>query len=246
MLPDHVMNIAQNCDSLQKINLGEVTHLNDECIDMLLRLRKGSLKVLVLDGEDLSDNAFSNLSSCDKLEEFDLSFAENLGSRVLNELSHLKKLKRLRYSRGKLLTKHDFIAAFGTKNLSCLTDIDFSECNNFDDEGLVCVSNVCQGLSQVTVDWCEDLTDEGILFMISKCQQLHYLKLVGLFRITDKILDSLIQKLPKLRYLNLVQCPNITDNLLQYLSSENSLLDIFDYYGNQVNCDLLTEDYMFR
>ena len=246
VLPDHVMNIAQNCDSLQKINLGEVTHLNDECIDMLLRLRKGSLKVLVLDGEDLSDNAFSNLSSCDKLEEFDLSFAENLGSRVLNELSHLKKLKRLRYSRGKLLTKHDFIAAFGTKNLSCLTDIDFSECNNFDDEGLVCVSNVCQGLSQVTVDWCEDLTDEGILFMISKCQQLHYLKLVGLFRITDKILDSLIQKLPKLRYLNLVQCPNITDNLLQYLSSENSLLDIFDYYGNQVNCDLLTEDYMFR
>ena len=246
VLPEHIMNIAQNCDSLQKINLGEVTRLNDESIDMLLRLRKGSLKVLVLDGEDLSDNAFSNLSSCDKLEEFDLSFAENLGSRVLKQISNLTKLKRLRYSRGKLLTKNDFIAAFDTKNLSGLTDIDFSECNNFDDEGLVSVSNICQGLSHVTVDWCEDLTDEGISFMINKCQELHYLKLVGLFRITDKILDSLIQKLPKLRYLNLVQCPNITDNLLQYLSAENSQLDIFDYYGNQVNCDLLSEEFMFR
>ena len=26
----------------------------------------------------------------------------------------------------------------------------------------------------------------------------------------------------------------------------NSQLDIFDYYGNQVNCDLLSEEFMFR
>lgn len=245
VLPEHIVEIAKNCESLEKVNLGEVTHLNDECIDILLKSRKGTLKVLVLDGEDLSENAFENLSSCDKLEEFDLSFAENLGSRVLKEVAKLSKLKRLRYSRGKLLTNKDFSMAFSSKNLSGLTDIDFSECNNFDDEALISASNVCPGLQRVTIDWCEDLTDEGITFMISKCQKLNYLKLVGLFRITDKILENLVHKLPKLKYLNLIQCPNITDSILQSISVDNLHLDVFDYYGNQVNCETLMDNSCF-
>jgi len=246
VLPEHIVNIAKNCVGLEKINLGEVTHLNDESIDTLLRLRKSTLKVLILDGEDLSDNAFSNLSGCDKLEEFDLSFAENLGSSVLKEISKLTKLKRLKYSRGKLLMKNDFKSAFNLKNLSSLVNIDFSECNNFDDEGLVSAVMICPGLKEITVDWCEDLTDEGITYMISKCKELSYLKLVGLFRITDRILDNIVLNLPKLKYLNLVQCPNITDDILQSISMENINLDIFDYYGNQVNCEAITDNFVFR
>jgi len=243
VLPEHITNIATNCDFLEQINLGEVTHLNDSCIDMLLQIRKGTLKVLVLDGEDLSDNAFCNLSHCDKLEEFDISFAENLGSLVLKEISKLTKLRRLRYSRGKLLTKKDFCDAFSTKNLSRLLNIDFSECSNFDDESMVCVANTCSELEQVTFDWCEDLTDEGIMFMIKKCKLIHHLKLVGLFKITDSVLANIVQRLPHLVYLNLIQCPNITDEILHSMSLDNIGLDIYDYYGNQVNCETQAVDF---
>ena len=234
VLPEHVIDLATNCDFLEKINLGEVTHLNDDCIEILLQTRKNTLKVLVLDGEHLSEKAFCNLSHCNQLEELNLSFAETLGALVLKEISKLKTLKRLRYSRGKLLTRKDFCAAFSSNSLSGLVHIDFSECIGFDDESIISVANTCSHLEKITVDWCENLTDEGMIFLIRKCQQLHYLKLVGLFNITDAVLCNLIQLLPNLKYLNLIQCPNITDDILHAMCLDNMNLDILDYYGNQV------------
>ena len=240
--PEHIIDIAINCDFLEHINLGEVTHLNDNCINTLLQLRKGTLKSITLDGEDLTEAAFCNLSHCDQLEEFDLSFAENLGTLVLKEISCLTKLKRLRYSRGKLLTKKDFCDAFSNKNLKGLVNIDFSECTHFDDECIVLVSNICDQLEQVTLDWCENLSDEGIITMIEKCKHIHYLKFVGLYKITDAVLTNIVQSLPKLKYLNLIQCPNITDEILHSMSLNNLTLDIFDYYGNQVNCETIDNE----
>ena len=234
VIPEHITAIANNCDYLEEINLGEVTHLNDECISTLLQMRKSTLRSLVLDGEDLNECAFTNLSHCDNLTEFNLSFAENLGSPVLKEISRLKKLKRLRYSRGTKLTKEDFLTAFSGANLSGLISVDFSECVGFEDEGLTAVAKTCNNLEQLTVDWCHDLTDDGIIFLIKNCSQINYLKLIGLYNITDAVLDNLITSLPKLKYLNLIQCPAITDDILHGMSLENLSLDIFDYSGNQV------------
>lgn len=243
VLPKHIVDIAKNCDLLESINIGEVTHLDDNCIDALIQHRKRTLRSLILDGEDLTDKAFCNLSLCDKLEQFDLSFAEALGSPVLKEVSKLTQLKKLRYSRGRLLTKNDFCAAFGSKNLSGLINIDFAECTNFDDESIVCLANTCRNLVQMSVDWCEDLTDEGIIYLIRNCQNIENLKLIGLFKVTDAILKDIDRLLPKLKTLNLIQCPNITDQLLHTINSLNPQLDIFDYYGNHIDCETLTDEY---
>ena len=139
-----------------------------------------------------------------------------------------------RTSKCKVLTKSDFCAAFKNESMGGLVHIDLSECTGFDDESLISVANTCSYLEHIKVDWCDNLTDKGIIFMIRKCKQLRHLQLVGLFNITDAVLDSLIQ-LPKLRHLNLNQCPNITDDILHKMSMDNLNIDIFDYYGNQVN-----------
>ena len=95
----------------------------------------------------------------------------------------------------------------------------------------------------MSVDWCEDLTDEGIIYLIKNCQNIENLKLIGLFKVTDAILKDIDRLLPKLKTLNLIQCPNITDQLLHTINSLNPQLDIFDYYGNHIDCETLTDEY---
>merc|ERR1712136_100000 len=101
---------------------------------------------------------------------------DDLGSQVLIEISKLKTLKKLIYSStNPLVTKNDFIAVFNTNNLSSLTLLDFSDCINFEDEGLISAARVCQGLRELRVYRGEIITNEGLLFVISKCKQLHSL-----------------------------------------------------------------------
>jgi len=186
--PGHIINIAQNCASLEKMTL-RIWYMKrnmhyygdtrfEESINTLLRLRKGTLKVLVLDRLDLDDNAFSYLSKCEKLEEFELNCLKYYRPNplVLTEISKLTTLKRLKYSgHHRSTTKDDFQAAFDTNNLSTLIDIDFSRCENFDDDGLISLAKVCKGLTKLKIDGCKKITDEGILYLTSECKQLEYL-----------------------------------------------------------------------
>merc|ERR1712126_14604 len=100
LLPQHIKNIAQNCDNLQSVVLCEFKDypLTDESIDKLLCLRKGTLKILCLYlvQTNLSANAFSNLLACNELERLEIIIpsARNLRPIVLNEVSKLTKLKR--------------------------------------------------------------------------------------------------------------------------------------------------------
>jgi len=242
VLPKHIINIAENCSSLQRIDLHRIKLLNDDCVDTLIRLRKGTLKVLKLKGYHLTDNAFSNLSDCVRLEEFELylwSNTEKIGSQVLTEISKLTTLKKLIYSMdpqsplaalGDL--SNDFIAMFNTNNLSSLTHLDFSGCIDFDDEGLISAVQVCQSLRKLVVDWCKDLTDEGVLFMMSKCKQLHSLSCQYL-GLTDKILDNILQKLPKLMYLFLMGCPNIPQHIRNRLNQANKADEGLSFLNNK-------------
>jgi len=242
VLPKHIINIAENCSSLQKIDLHRIKLLNDDCVDTLIRLRKGTLKVLKLKGYHLTDNAFSNLSDCVRLEEFELylwSNTEKIGSQVLTEISKLTTLKKLIYSmdpQSPLATlgdlSNDFIAMFNTNNLSSLTHLDFSGCIDFDDEGLISAVQVCQGLRKLVVDWCKDLTDEGVLFMMSKCKQLRSLSCQYL-GLTDKILDNILQKLPKLMYLFLMGCPNISQHIRNRLNQANKADEGLSFLNNK-------------
>jgi len=209
VLPKHIIDIAQNCVFLQKIALLNITSINDESVDTLLRLRKDTLKVLILDGYYLTDNAFSSLSNCVKLEEFDIMDTAQLGSHVLKEISKLTKLEKLYYQNNRLLTKNNFTAAFNSNNLSSLSFIDLSGCINLDDDGLISIARVCQDLRELRVNGCNNLTDDGIIFMISQCKHLCSLSCENVGLLTEKVLDNIAFKLPKLEFLHLFHCPNI-------------------------------------
>ena len=159
----------------------------------------------------------------------------------MKEISRLRNLRCLRISRATGLMPDDFCRAFKRENLKDLTDLDVSECVGFEDESLIAVAKRCTNMKKIRVDWCHDLTDEGVKFLIQNCHHLQCLNFVGLFKVTDAILENVPQLLPKLKHLNLTQCPGITDELLMGISLDNLHLDILDYYGNQVQEEVLEQ-----
>jgi len=100
MLPHHIKDIAQNCYNLQSVYLWDMKKhpFNEESIDKLLCLRKGTLKILNLysRGTYLSVNAFSNVSACNNLEELEIRVpsARSLRPLVKKKVSKLTKLKQ--------------------------------------------------------------------------------------------------------------------------------------------------------
>jgi hypothetical protein len=56
--------IAESCQYLKKFNLDDVTQIfDDDVIHVIKKLGK-QLTTLILDGEDLTDTAFSYLNNC--------------------------------------------------------------------------------------------------------------------------------------------------------------------------------------
>ena len=58
MIPEHITAIANNCDYLEEINLGEVTHLNDECISTQLSVYGVATEIEVKEPSAISPSLF--------------------------------------------------------------------------------------------------------------------------------------------------------------------------------------------
>ena len=56
--------IADSCQHLKKFNLDDVTHIFDDDVIHVIKTLGKQLTTLVLDGEDLTDVAYSYLNNC--------------------------------------------------------------------------------------------------------------------------------------------------------------------------------------
>jgi hypothetical protein len=57
---------VENCQHLKKLNLDDVTEIFDDDVVHIIRNLGSQLITLILDGEDLTDDAFANLSNCSR------------------------------------------------------------------------------------------------------------------------------------------------------------------------------------
>ena len=229
--------LSYNCEFLESLNIEEVTHLTEESVITLIQRRKDTLKSLFLDGESLSDKTFQHLHLCQNLQEFGISFAEEMGDLGITALSQLTQLKRLKLKRAKQVIADDFITLFANKNLEHLEDLDLSECAQVSNEVIQTLAIGCPNLQILRLNWCWEVGDIGVEFLIRYCNQIKHLYLVGVVLLTDIILLDIHDFLPHLLSLDLQQCPNITDTHLALVvkKSQNDL-EIVNYYGEIIQC----------
>ncbi len=154
--------IADHCRRLTTLNLEEVTHLDEDSVNHMLKTLGANLTTLFLDGEGLDDGCFANLSACPRLLHLGITFSEGIGPAGIRAISTLSGLRSLKVRRGKALDSQDFVRAFGGKRLSQLTSLDLSECVGLDDDGLASVAENCGNLVTLTLNWCWDVTDDGV------------------------------------------------------------------------------------
>ena len=108
--------------------------MSEDSVITLIQERKSTLKALYLDGESLSDQTFTHLFVCQKLEELGISFAEEMDENGIFAIAQLHKLRLLKLKRAKKVKADDFVTLFANKNLPELQDLDLSECVQVNDE----------------------------------------------------------------------------------------------------------------
>lgn len=230
---EDLITIGKVCKHLEYLNLEEVTNLSGSSLTSLILDRKETLKTLMLDGEDLTDETFKHLEKCKKLEKLGILFAEHISTQGMEAISKLSQLKSLKLMRAKVLPPIEFIATFSSPKLERLTSLNLSESSLLDDPSISTIANTCRFLKELLLNWCWELTDKGVEDVIMYCDRLEILSLVGVVRITDGILDNIGNRLPDLRLLDLEQCPNIDDkHVVEIVAETNrSNLKVINYWG---------------
>ncbi|GFG37267.1 hypothetical protein Cfor_10960 [Coptotermes formosanus] len=177
--------IAESCQYLKKFNLDDVTQIfDDDVIHVIKKLGK-QLTTLILDGEDLTDTAFSYLNNCARLQELEVSFCEEMTDKGLLEgVGSLQELMSLRLRRGRNLTAQALSTFLDRPAMTSIVHLNLSECSNLDDDGLKGIAKRCIHLRILSVRWCWEVTDVGISMVISHCNQLRVLDFEGLAFIT--------------------------------------------------------------
>ncbi|TRY79808.1 hypothetical protein TCAL_10000 [Tigriopus californicus] len=228
---DGLVELATKCTRIQSINIKEITQVGDRGVEVLIDQQKEHLKSLELDGESLSAQAYLKLRLCLRLTVLDVSFAENMDGEALAAVLSLTELKVLTIKRGKMLTDSDFVLAFSTGKLNCLTSLDLSECSGIGDDGLISIAMSCSKLKRFDLNWCWELTDRGVGVVVERCPDLESLGLTGIVKLSSNPMVPMLKQLPNLVYLDLQQCPNINDDIMRDMVRAKPTLTVINYYG---------------
>ncbi|XP_037080434.1 F-box protein SKP2B-like [Pollicipes pollicipes] len=230
-----VAELARACRRLQELNVDGVGYLTDGAVLDLVEQCGARLTSLVLDGENLSDAAFSGIGrGCRQLEVLCISFADGMTDASLPALGGLRGLLRLKIRRGHQLSATALARLFLDENMPRLLHLDLSECSNVDDSTVDAVTANCPLLTFLALSWCWDITDVGLEKIVSRLSFLRALDLVGVVRITGQCFNRIPEWLPELRYLNLEQCSDIQDVVVERVVRDRPQLQALDYYGDRV------------
>ncbi|KDR11567.1 F-box protein SKP2A-like [Zootermopsis nevadensis] len=231
-----VCDIVESCQNLKKLNLDDVTKIFDDDVICIIRKVGGQLTSLILDGEDLTDVAFSYLNNCARLQQLEVSFCEEMTDKGLLEgIGPLQELRSLRLKKGQNLTASGLSTFLHRPAMACIVDLNLSECSSLDDHGLEGIANRCVQLRNLSLCWCWEVTDAGIMILVTHCSELRVLDLLGVIHITGTGYFELVPShLPHLERLNLEQCSYMCGKYLEELVAAVPELEVIDYYGDRV------------
>nr|CAD7448637.1 unnamed protein product [Timema bartmani] len=235
--------IVDGCELLEELFIDDVVQIYDPDIVHAIQRHHSKLKVLVIDGEDLTDKSFIQVAKCSRLRVLKISFCDQMTDvGLLEGVGQLQYLQNLQLRRGNLLSARGLFTFLNHCNVSNLTHLDLSECSALNDEGLLGIAKRCQQLVLLSLHWCWDVTDLGLMRIVTHCKKLRALDLLGVVRITGESYFKLIpSNLTKLTYLNLEQCNNICDEAVLDLVTAKPDLIVINYYGDPVMKESLEE-----
>ncbi|PNF15552.1 hypothetical protein B7P43_G16476 [Cryptotermes secundus] len=134
--------IAESCQHLKKLNLDDVRKISDDDVVHIIKKLGSQLITLILDGEDLTDVAFSNLSNCVRLQELEVSFCDQMTNKgLLKGIGSLQQLHSLHLKKGHNLTARGLSMFLHRPAMACMVCLNLSECSSLDDYGLERIAN---------------------------------------------------------------------------------------------------------
>ena len=229
-----LFEIANNCHSLQYVNIDGSSLIVDAPLIKLFVNSGSSLTNLLLDGENLSDESYKALKYCPNLVQLSISFSDTMTDVGLQGLVHLKKLKRLKIRKGGLLTSSGYRMLFKSIGTSGITHLNLSENSLIGDDAMEVISIACPKLRNVELQWCWELTDQGIIYIIDNCHEVRILDLTGVARLTENAFVNVVERLPELLVLDLEQCGLVDEGYLETLVAKKGSIKIYNYWGDEV------------
>jgi len=245
--PKGLISIAKHCPLLQELNIDGISYVEDDVIKGIIEHRRETLVKLMLDGEQLTDTSYREVSKCSSLGVFGVSFAEEMSDVGLLEIGKLSRLMWLKIKRGQQLSDTVFPNVFYNREFKNLIHLDLSECSMLTDDGVREVARACRILTCLALSWCWELTDLAIDAICQNCRYLRILDLIGVVRLTGDNFHAIPACLPHLEFLDLEQCGAVEDAALKLLAARMPGLKVLDYYGDEVCVDTrtTTNEYYF-
>ena len=213
-------SVSHVLGKLQVLDLTFCTTLTDDAISRISFFCK-RLKYLDISlCYKITDDSMASLQDIENLEGVVISGCNKVTDEGIEKLLKQSKVTTLRFvdlSWCRKLTSHCLIN--GVSYLENLTSIILINCENIDDDGVICISENCTKLKVFEVENCTKLTDNSLVSMSTHCSHLTILNLDCIENITDKGVFSLCKNCTELKILELEDAQCITTNGFGFIST---------------------------
>ncbi|GLG93972.1 Uncharacterized protein GBIM_01282 [Gryllus bimaculatus] len=224
-----VGGVARACDALQELRCEWAALVTDDDVRQLVRLRGARLRVLVLGGEALSDDAYLQLVRCPRLQELGLApCGAASDDALLRGVAALGELRALQMTDAAALSPAGLRALLAQlASAPHLRSVALAWCPAADDAALELLADRCQALERVSLRQLPALGDRGVAALLRACKRLTHLSLVWNDAITGRHFLPLVAELaPRLRHLDLGYCDNIPQEAVDALVRRRPALKV--------------------
>ncbi|HJN37389.1 MAG TPA: hypothetical protein QF353_01275 [Gammaproteobacteria bacterium] len=213
----------KNCPSIEGGFILSVREFNSKIEELSIEscgLKKPSVNFTEIDAKSFGNLTTLNLaynpymaesfieailSSCTKLQVFNIKGYQPLMKGIVSELS---------------------------KQKDNLRTINFEDCYKLDNDDLEGLSENCTQVESITLSNCSRIRDGGVMALAKSCRNIKILKLRGC-KITKKSVNSITDKLHRLTVLDLAYCNNVSTDSLEEIIYRDSVRNL-DLEGCQV------------
>lgn len=223
---EFIIYLADSKCELEYLNITDVCAIRKEVFIRLMQKKGGTLKHLEIDGAELSNEAFNELSKCTSLNWLSITDASSMNTSfsVFTKL----QLERLFLYRAVSVPEATFVDTFESGNMKYLKSLELSKCRNLSDAVLTALAKGAPNLEKLSLSDSFVVDEVGINKLLQACKKLDSLLLCGLPCISLALLRNVVRELPNLKYVNLHGAPNISDADILEVLQEKPNIKIFN------------------
>lgn len=222
-----VHQIAQNCKSLEKLNIAGYL-MEDSTYRILTMKIAARIKSLAI-SPSINTKTFSFITHCVALEDLFLKVGYH-ATTCEQQLSSLRSLRNLRVLRLQFVDhKHDreISQLFREPSFASLETIELSGYHDdISDHLLNLISSTMPNLKNLTLNSLIRVTDIGLSRVLQQCRKLERLVLIDMDSIAGICVEKQTRFLSSLKYLQITCCPRFTSLFANQLRMKKALKNL--------------------